>query len=504
MDTNKKVFLSILAQILYFITNIVVTFFLTPFIIKKLGDFNYGFWILISTIVGYFAYSEFGVGSAIQNQLSIQLGQNNMEKYRGIFSSGFFLYILVSIIVFLLTIIASLIGLHLKNSGMDPLILAIILFIYGTNLALSFIFYPYTSVLISYIRLDILAWVAIFQTIFSALLSVIVLNLEFGLVMLALVGLITTIITNSFIFLYAKRLVPKLRFEKDKIEKDKIKDIFVFGGKTFFIQLSDLLRFKLDEVVTGVFISVKLVTHYSISNKMVTTSNGVILKLLSILNPLFAQQLGDGDGKKIGETFFFTLKVIGVFSIFIYIILIFLGSPFILLWLGKKYLDAYIPLILLGGAYCIGKFQSPSINLFYATNKHHFYGYMNVAEGVLNLGFSLLFAIYFKMGINGIALGTLIPIIISKIFVQPFLVSSCIKIDVKEMYISMLRIFTIAIFIYGPYYLFRLYFHINSYVDIFISFMLLSVSSIFHLFFVLNKKEKEIIFSLIKSAFKVA
>jgi O-antigen/teichoic acid export membrane protein len=86
--------------------------------------------------------------------------------------------------------------------------------------------------------------------------------------------------------------------------------------------------------------------------------------------------------------------------------------------MGPKYSDAYLPLLILSLSVLLDVCQRSSIDLLYAIFKHRFYTYLNWAEGILNLAFSLALARPF--GIVGVALGTLIAAFIVRVIVQPW------------------------------------------------------------------------------------
>jgi len=480
-------------QVLNYFVGVVVALLLTPFLIGKLGDYYYGIWILISTIVGYFALSEFGVGSALQNHLSICLGKNDPDEYRIIFSNGFFLYFLISAVVFFLVAISLLTVLLLESRFAESHLIAGVMVIIGVNLSISFVFYPYVAVLKSHIRLDVVAWVEVLKILMTAALMVVVLTLGYGLRTLALVTLVASLCSNFVFLSAARRVVPRLGFQRGHLDRNELKSLLIYSGKTFLAQIGDILRFKVDEVVTAAFISVNHVAHYAVANKLATMSNKPSLRFLGILSPLLAQYVGREDEQKLKERFLLGVKVTGAFSVFVYSGLIILGEPFIRRWLGPSYIDSYAPLVILGGAFLMIRTQSTAISLMYAKARHHYYAFMNLSEGVANLGLSILFVKYFGLGINGVALGTLIPTIITRLFIQPMIAARLVKMAVIDYYALVLRIFLLGALIYGPMFLARSVFALTMYWQLGIAFAILSGLFLVHVGLLLNREERTLV-----------
>lgn len=496
---TKPIVRSSILQALSFVISVVAVFFLTPFIIGKLGDHKYGLWILITTITNYFALSEFGISSAVQNHLSLSLGRNDYRTYARLFSNAIILYLAISGLLVLITVILAGSFLLLYKNHVESSTISAVLFAAGCSVAVSFLFYPYTSVLTSHIRFDITAYISIFQIVFNGLLTFVSLSLGYGLLGLAIVGLTVALGSGVLLIATAKRQMPPLKFDLNDVNLEDIKSLLTYSAKTFMIQLSDILRFKSGEIVTGSLISVNMVAHYSIANRVVSYANGFSMRFMSVLNPLFAGWVGLNDIEKLRSVFLFSTKIFSVFSLFLFACLLILGKSFIVLWIGEGYGDTFMPMLLLGGAFMIARMQGPAISLFYATNTHQYFLLMNLFEGVLVVMLSVVFVKRFQMGINGVALSALIPIIFTKLIVQPMLIHRVIKIDLKAYAGLLLGIMTSGFIIYGLVQIAASYLPISSYLQIAMIISLLFGLCLAHLFIVANRNEQRLIVAQVRN-----
>ena len=105
-------------------------------------------------------------------------------------------------------------------------------------------------------------------------------------------------------------------------------------------------------------------------------------------------------------------------SVFICCGLIAWGRPFIIRWIGPAYLDGYKPLVVLALAVLVDVSQRSSADLLFATFNQKFYAWINGAEALVNLGFSL--ALARPYGILGVAMGTLIGAFTIRVVLQPW------------------------------------------------------------------------------------
>lgn len=438
------------------------------------------------------------MSSAIQNHLSVYLGKNDADGYRRFFSNGLMLHLCITAIVLILSCLVSSIILVLAKHFVDPMLVSLLLCISGVTTALTVFSSPYVAVLISHIRLDIIAATTTGCAIVNALLVLLVISSGSGLIGLAIVTLVTGSIGNFILIRAAIKEHPSIAFDRSCLNRGDMKALVRYGGKTFAAQICDVLRFKLDAVIVGSLVSVKMVTHYTIANKLVTTSNDFSMKILAVLNPLFARYVGLNDNERIRRLYVLSLKFTSAFSWLIFMTLIFAGKSFIELWLGPGFRDSFLPMVFLASAFFVARIQAPSISLFYATNTHHYFTYMSLFEGVVNVALSVLFVVRYDMGIAGVALGTLIPMCFTKLIIQPYIVERIGAISLRDYYLLILKSSAVATIIYGICYLLLYFVQIQSYTHIVLWLLLMVCAFGLHLCLSLNPMERTVIVQLAK------
>src|SRR5438105_2263181 len=63
------------------LANAAVSFLLTPFVLRHLGDEAFGFWVLITTMVGYYGLFDIGLRASVLRYVS---RQNALQDYEGV------------------------------------------------------------------------------------------------------------------------------------------------------------------------------------------------------------------------------------------------------------------------------------------------------------------------------------------------------------------------------------------------------------------------------------
>ena len=51
--------------------SVIIAFFMMPFMIHSLGDTQYGLWVIIGTITGYYGFLDFGLSPATARYIDV-------------------------------------------------------------------------------------------------------------------------------------------------------------------------------------------------------------------------------------------------------------------------------------------------------------------------------------------------------------------------------------------------------------------------------------------------
>ena len=501
MNDFKKIILSASSKFSYQILSILIVFFLTPLMIKTLGNYKYGIWVLVNIFAGYYAYTDLGLSSAIERNMAVAIGKKNDSEFKNIFVNGVFLNLICFIAVIIISLLSFYI-INLLNIKGHSLISTLIL-IMGLNLAFTFPFRCFYSIISANIRFDIISGINIFQLISNSLATVYLLLNGYGLIALALANLCTTVISNLAYLYFAPKLSNLICFDFKFINKKEIQKLFNYSSKTVLVQVAEILKFKLDEIITASCVSINMVTTYSIPNKLNSNANSFGSNFLTILHPLFSKNMKiKSDEEKI-KLFYFTSKIMITISCLFFFGFLFLGKQFINLWVGTDYSVAYYVLLILSFFSFIAFIQGIGAQYLFSANKHQYFAFIAILEGVLNLLFSLIYVIYFKLGVIGVALGTLTPALYTKLVLQPNYICKVLKLKLKSYYLFLLKNVIIGGLMYLPMGLFAFSFNINNYLKFFgfvFAFLILSLA---HFIFIANKQEKAILVKKLLMEFEI-
>ncbi|SHO51460.1 oligosaccharide flippase family protein [Desulfopila aestuarii] len=401
---------------------VLIGFFLTPYIISHLGKNGYGIWVLVSNFIGYYGLLNMGVGSAITRYMARSIAMNDNYGLNSVANTAITMFSTTGLIAIILSIIFSTpLTTFFQIDPSQSSNFQNIIILLGIATGLSFpsgVFSAMITAKECYLTVNI---VNIFISILRAVLTILILESGLGLSGIAYPSLIATIISLLAFSIISKKVVPEFVLMKQFIRSKTLKMLLLYGGYSTIISISDLIRLQIDSLVIGKFIGTDQVGIYAIAALIVQYFLKIIVSGMGVLKPRFAALEGSNELSELQETFLKSLSVSSFISCGAGMLLLIFGDFFINFWVGPEFEGAIPVLYILTIAYIFALAQTPGIALMFALNKHRYYAFVTTIEALVNVCLSIYLAS--TLGIIGVALGTAIPMMIVKIFIQPFYTS---------------------------------------------------------------------------------
>ena len=429
---RKPLITNIIWNFTSFFANLLVSFFLARFILGQIGSVKYGIWVLVGSFLSYAGLMDLGISTAIVQRIAGSVAKGNREEIQDIITTATSLFSLIGLLVFLVCFLFSAIDASLFNI---PLELgenfSFLLIILGGGVGFSFLGRVHLGILRALERFDIVNIIILIQICFQVLF--IVLFLKHSILVLGIIYASLNIAVNLSYMIAAKMLLPDYRFASVNFNRSTIQSLGVYGFFAFLIMLADRFRFYTDSFVIGHFLGAGAITTFYFGNRLVEYSRNVIAPMASPFLSLFSRYERTFNQKDSQEAFFRLSRITALLSFLVCGFLIGAGYPFLTLWIGERIdsvRSSYIVLLILSVPSTIDVAQIVSVNLLYGINRHKYLSYLTMSEGLVNLILSILFVRFF--GIYGVALGTALPMLVTKGFYQPMYV--CAQVGIRPLH----------------------------------------------------------------------
>jgi O-antigen/teichoic acid export membrane protein len=403
------------------ITTGVVSFVTMPIMIHYLGNFYYGIWFLLNTIIGYYGLLDFGITNSLQRFTSRLNGAGDSDSLRQTVAAALHITAATALIILATTgALAYCLPGVLKIPPTEVQLFRKVLLLMGASVAMVFPARTLGACLVGFQRFDLYNLGVIVGAVMRGALIVAALRMGHGVIAVAVI----TCGTSAFsLLLY---LASVLWLDRHLVRGfgtlvwPPVRQLFGFSFFVFLRSVGDYFRFHLDSLVIVRYLGVALVTPFGVAASLMSYFMSV---MYSISTPLMTEQ-GRLDGAQrysaSREFFLRGTKLTASFAVLGGLLLICNGRLLLQLWLGKQLVSAYPILVVLTLAYISDLGQGPSINLLFSRGRHQWLAYWTVLEGIANLLLSIYLA--GKYGSLGVALGTAIPMLVTKLIVQPWYV----------------------------------------------------------------------------------
>jgi ubiquinone/menaquinone biosynthesis C-methylase UbiE len=200
---------------------------------------------------------------------------------------------------------------------------------------------------------------------------------------------------------------PLVRFRFVAPMRHELAVLYGFGIKSFFLLLAVKIISYTDTTVIGLAVGSAAVALYVLPLQLVEYGRIVVNGISTVLLPELAAT-GDGGGH-FRSTYLYSSRIAAMLAVFINVTIIFVGAPFLTLWVGEPFGRAAPPILLCLGAAGIAQALTTQVSVpFYqATGKLGFPVTVLLLEAVANLALSIWLVKPF--GIAGVAVATVIP-----------------------------------------------------------------------------------------------
>ena len=409
MSEHKGLILrgSMLRAVTLFV-NIAVAFYMMPFIIHSIGDRWYGMWTLVATFIGYYGYLDFGLSISTQRFIAGAIGRKDEDEINKLVTTSFFLFIAFGIVSLAITLLIAFCAPLFFTDPIEIRTFQTVLLILGLNVVFTLAMAPINGLMTGHLRFDLTTYINLGKLIIRTVLIVYFIKAGYSIIALAVISLLADSGGNIAKILIARKIFSGIRIQRRFYVRERIGELFAYGGKTFVNQIADLLRFQVDHLVIAAFIHLSAVTLFNVASQLVYYLRTLVEAFMGVLVPVFARYQAAQDKAAVTRVYYFTSKLSAGISVLLGGAMIIFGKVFITLWMGPAYVDAYALVVVLSIPTMLFIAQQPAIAMMYGLGAVGPLAKVSVIEAVSNLVLSLI--LVGPYGLTGVALGTAIPL----------------------------------------------------------------------------------------------
>lgn len=480
--------------------NIAAGLLYTPWMIKQIGQNDYGLYVLMTSVLTYFVV-DYGLSQAVTRFLAKYRSEGDTVQISNFLGVTAKLYLALDVLVIVALIIFYF---FIEKVFLELTPEEIVKFkqIYGISAFFSIMSFPLLYISGIYYAFELFSQIKLFDLaakLGSVFFTIIALLLGYGLIVLVLVYAVTPFVINICKIVYLK-YKGYLNINWKFWDNAVLKGILNTSIWLLIILIGELFLKNISPVILGTFSGTNEIAVFSIANTLdsyllvfAVALNGLFLpKITDLLNQNNSVELIRDLMIKVGR---FQVLVIG----FLTLMFVLVGMDFIHLWVGAQFTKSYYVLLLLIIPTLLFSILQLGTTYILVLNKLKYQAYIYVFAAITNVLLAIILTP--KYG----AIGSGISILVSKIifYILGFTVVFHKKLGInmftfykmtfrKIVFPVVLIVMLFVTFDYFTYPDINIYtFAINSAVLSVAFFVLMFI-------FYLNQNEKEMVWGIIR------
>ncbi len=418
-------------------SNLVIGFFLTRYTLDVLGVSTYGSWLLINSIASYSALLYCGLGETISRYVAKYHSEGDMHRVNQVVTLVLTIYLGMGAIAFLFAC-----GLCLTAGwwggwvGEDLLEARITILILGVNVAVGMAGSVFGGVLHGLRRFDLERGIGFSFDLVRLVLFVFFLSDRYGLVTIASIYFIVALGENLSYIVLARRILPTLAVGPSLLSRDVMRECGHFSSMAFVGVVASQLINATDTITIGLLLGKEAIVPYYFGLRLTQFAKQPIDKIAHICMPTAGALQSETDRAKRNRFLIKTLGIVLLLTSAAFIGAWFFAGDVLRLWVGSKLTDGDLAqshriLMVLLGAQLVALPCGILRAFLFGSGNVRVPACIYLGEAICNLGLSILLCRSY--GIEGVAWGTTIPVVLFELCVLVPYALSRLQISLRRI-----------------------------------------------------------------------
>lgn len=367
----------------------------TPYMLRCLGQNEYGLYSLVASIIAYLTILDFGFGNAIVRYTAKFRAEGRKQEQWEMFGMFLIVYSFIGLIAIGggLTLYFNIDALFDRTmTDFDLSQAKIMMLLLTFNLAFTFPLSIFGSIITAYENFVFQRLVNILRIILSTGVLVLVLAIGFKAVALVVVQTAFNLLTLLINLIYCKKRL-KIHIVFGKLNIPFIKDISIYSFWIFLNAIMDKIYWGTGQFVLGAISGTVAVAIFSVAILLQQMYMMFSSSIVSVLLPKVTTMVTNySSNRDISNLFIKTGRLQCLVMSFVICAFIIFGQGFIQIWAGKDYSESYWITLIFFTSLFIPLIQNTGIVILQARNQMRFRSLLYLVISVLSLIFQIILA----------------------------------------------------------------------------------------------------------------
>ena len=396
-----------------------ISFFLMPYILSRIGQTALGVWILVGSFSGYLGLFDFGIGFAVVRFVARYQRAGDFQSRNEVVATAFYAasglaLLVIAATLYIMVNAAALFDIPPNLVGQSQAVI----FLTGLSIAIGFPLSIFSEALAGGLfRFDLFNTVGLLMGVLRAGLTILCLEFGWGLTGLGFAALVSSLLAYLWRARMLFSLLPDLSIHPRLVSRDVIRKIGGYSFFSFILVFSGRIAFYSDSFVVGYFCGIKEVAVFGIAAKLTEYLRQLIFTTTKLFSPVASRYDPDKDQASLRRIFYDGSRLHLLFSLPLSWVLFFWGGKLIRLWVGDafSYSEVILQILLLG--HVTSFLQGIGGDILLGVGRHQRFAILSLLAAIINISLSII--LVKPWGLAGVAWGTTIPLTVLSLFYLP-------------------------------------------------------------------------------------
>jgi O-antigen/teichoic acid export membrane protein len=213
----------------------------------------------------------------------------------------------------------------------------------------------------------------------------------------------------------AYRIFPGLRIRTSLFRRARLREVTMFSVYMLIIDWANKLNYSVDAIVIGAFLNTSAVAVWTVGQRLAEFTQRLTNQLNEVLFPTVVDNDASARTGRLQAIFVQGTRLSLGTVMPLGGALMLMAGPLVHAWVGPEFAASATVLRLLTVTVIVRVTNATSSTLLKGAGEHRLVAFTNIAAALCNLGLSI--AIVKPLALNGVALGTLVPVCFASIVV---------------------------------------------------------------------------------------
>lgn len=375
--------------------NILVGLLYTPYMLRLMGQTEYGLYSLAASVISYLTVLDLGFGNAIVRYTAKFRSENKLKEQYEMFGMFFIVYLIIGLLALSIGLFAAFNISSLYDNSMtenELFLIKVMLLILSGNLAFTFPLSIFGSIISAYENFVFQKVINIIRVVLNTFVMIVLLHYGYkaiGLVVVTTVFNLMSLVFNTIFCFY--KLKIKLLFSN--FDWSFFKEISYYSFWIFLNAIMDRMYWSTGQFVLGIYHSASVIAVFSVALQLKQMFFMFSSSISTVFLPRITGMVAKGvNDKEISNLFIKTGRIQYLIISYLLVVFILFGKQFVSIWAGDGYAQVYYITLILVIPASVPLIQNMGIVILQARNQMRFRSLVYIVIAGISVLISFLLA----------------------------------------------------------------------------------------------------------------